>query len=865
MAEAFNNRLTFPFRAELTVVLLFVSLPLVSANDGPLPPVEFARDVYPLLQKHCLRCHAGRDAESGFRLDVRREILGETNGEPLAVVGKSGESRIVQRVRATDARLRMPPEGEGERLAATEIATLARWIDQGLAWDDQVAPPPSEPVDHWAFRPIARPTIPALTSHRTWARTPIDAFIGARLEHAMLEPNSEVDRARWLRRVTLDLTGLPPTWEEAEEFIEDDSPDAVVRQVDRLLASPRYGERWGRHWLDVARWAESEGFESNHMRPYAWRYRDYVVRRMNQDESFATFLREQLAGDELQPLTDERLIATGFLAGARLSSNEEDKALQRNDVLVDIVNLVGEGVLGLTMGCAQCHNHKFDPITQRDYYRLQALFVRGQPANLALRDPHLVAVYEQAKPTEYEPATTLLKAIYERVRLKLLNDRREKLSADQRLALDTPIHQRTPAQQELARQSDLELQLLTGQVEREIVGDDKMLYESLKKKIASIEKSLPDRPQAWGFYSPATASERVDVLPMKGFYPLVYDEEMLKNASAYLLVRGDVHRLGPKLDSGGPAVLEAIVSNSSSAPISTRSQLVDWLVDRRHPLTARVWANRVWHYHFGRGIVETPGDFGLKGAEPSHPELLDFLACECLDHDWSTKRLHRMLVTSSVYGLSAQPHPRGMEVDPENRMWWRFEPRRLEAEAVRDSLLVVADQLALDMGGASDDEKKSRRRTIYVTQKRDQMPEVQRLFDGATANETCGRRLVSTVSLQPLFLMNSPFAAELSAKFADRVRALEPASAARQIELAFQFALARKPAADELAAGIEFIRQADAANESITSTAGRDEQPTAANSTTAVKSAPETTRNDWSGLRQFCQLLVNLNEFLYLE
>lgn len=731
--------------------------------DQARPPVDFARDIYPLLQQHCFRCHEGREAQSGYRLDVRAELLGETNGEPLATPGKSGESRLIKRVAALDAKLRMPPAGEGESLSAAQIGTLKDWIDQGLTWDDNLLPPPSPRSEHWAFQPVARPRIPAV-ERREWLRSPVDAYIAAVHERQRLPPNPAAGRARLWRRVSFDLVGLPPEPEDVDEFVSDETPDALSRRVDRLLASPRYGERWGRHWLDVARWAESEGFESNHMRPYAWRYRDYVVASFNHDLPFDRFLREQLAGDELEPNADEQLVATGFLAAARLSSNEEDKGLQRNAVLVDVVNMVGESVLGLTFGCAQCHNHKFDPITQRDYYRIQALFVNGQPGNLVLRDPVLTNA-----------------------------------------------------------------------------------YESLKKKIAAIEKDLPDRPQTWGYYSPATGRTAVEVLPMKGFYPLAYDPDELRRAAAYLLVRGDVHRRGPKVDAGWPTVLELRergegqdVARARQAGI-TRSEFVDWLVDPRHPLTARVWANRVWQYHFGRGIVATPGDFGLKGAPPTHPELLDFLAAECLERGWSTKHLHRLIVTSSVYGQSSHTQPVGQQRDPANQYWWRFEPRRLEAEAVRDSLLAVAGQLDLGAGGKSDEEKSSRRRSLYVTQKRDQLPEIQRLFDGASANEACGRRSVSTVSLQPLYLLNGTLAVELSARFADRVRSLAPADSRRQIDLAFRLTLGRPPHAEEDEAARRFLDQA------------------------AETSAAEVEGAEWPPWRQFCQLLLNLNEFVYLE
>ncbi|HND54103.1 MAG TPA: DUF1549 domain-containing protein, partial [Pirellulaceae bacterium] len=578
-----------------------------AAELGPANEVDFAREILPLLKTHCFRCHAGRAADSGVRLDLRREILGETSGVALAVPGKSGESRLVELVTTDDAKRRMPPEGEGERLGRREVELLRNWIDRGLPWDEHAAPETAEGAEHWAFQSVQRPATPSV-ERRDWLRTAVDSFVAAKHQQRQLVPAPPADRRRLARRLSLDLIGEPPDRESVEMLVEDEQPDAVARYVDRLLASPRHGQRWGRHWLDIARWAETEGYESNHPRPYAWRYRDYVVDSMNGDLPYDQFLRQQIAGDEMTPYDDRNLIATGFLAAARLSSNEEDKLLQRNAVLVDVVNALGEGVLGLTIGCAQCHNHKLDPLTLRDYYRLQALFVQGQPNNLVLQDPAGWKAYHAAKPAEYDPAAQLLAAIYERARTKLLDRRRAALSAEMRAALELPVDRRSPQQQELARQADLELQVLTGQVERELADDDKALYEALKKKVAAIEKTLPDKPQTWGFYSPVTSPTSLEVLPMKGFYPLVYDAAELRRARGGVLIRGDVHRRGGSVDPGWPEVLEfrrgggsGATSGAATRPVVTRSAFVDWLVDPRHPLTARVWVNRLWQHHFGRG------------------------------------------------------------------------------------------------------------------------------------------------------------------------------------------------------------------------------------------------------------------------
>ncbi len=360
--------------------------PLPSAADfGWTGPVDFRKDVYPLLQKRCFECHEGEKSESGHRLDVRNEILGYSTGDPLAQPGKAAESRIIEHVRSPIPEERMPPVENGEGLTEKEIGLLWAWIDQGLAWDETLLPQPLSTSDHWAFQEIKRPTTPRV-NREEWVRSPVDAFIAEKQESSGVRPAEEAAAGALVRRLYLDLTGLPPTPDEVTAFVSDQSPDAYGRLVDRLLDSPHYGEHWARYWLDLSRWGESHGYQHDIPRPYAWRYRDYLISSFNADKPYDRFITEQLAGDELRPYSDENLVATGFLAAARISGNDMDKAAQRNDVLVDIVNATSSAILGLTMECAQCHNHKFDPLSQRDYYRMQAFFVNGQLGNLSLRE-----------------------------------------------------------------------------------------------------------------------------------------------------------------------------------------------------------------------------------------------------------------------------------------------------------------------------------------------------------------------------------------------------------------------------------------------------------------------------------------------
>ena len=766
------------------------------------------------------------------------------------VPGKSAESLLIRVVSGQIAGKVMPPNGP--RLTTAQIGLLRDWIDQGLDWDDRLLPPPPKPPLPWAFRPLRRPALPKV-KRRDWIRTPVDAYIASVHEARGLTPAPEASRSVLLRRLSLDLTGLPPTLEEVEAFRSDTAPDAYERVVERLLASPHYGERWGRHWLDVARWADSEGYENNNLRPFAWRYRDYVVRSFNSDKPFDRFLKEQIAGDELLPYCDDNLIATGFLAAARYSSNEEDKAMQRNDVLVDITNATASAFLGLTLHCAQCHDHKFDPLTQKDYYRLQGFFVRGQMNNLALQAPELWKEYEAAIPKEYGPTQEKQQALYTAVRSRLTAAARQSLTPEARAALETAEGQRTPEQRERAKQAEASLKIPDSEVESAFTEAEKREAEALKKALDEFRKRLPPKPQTIGFYSPATSPTPVEVMQMEANYPLPYEPESLKKTRPRLLLRGDAHRPGEVLEAGWPALF-----GPTPAPIAqkgSRSALADWLTSPSHPLTARVWANRVWQYHFGRGLCATPGDFGVKSAPPSHPELLDYLASELIRSGWSAKHLHRLIVLSSAYRQASRPHTANARKDPANRSLWRWMPRRLEAEAIRDMLLAVSGELDRAVGGPGvplknynkyvietpSEDGKTLRRSLYLRQMRDFSPPMQALFDGPTANESCPRRHVSTVALQPLFLLNSAFVVDRAKAFAQRVAALAGRDPGRQVETAFRLALSRPPDSTERGALLRFLEEA------------QKERP--------AVSGPEPSQP----LMHLCHLLFNLDELITME
>lgn len=721
--------------------------------------VDFNRDVYPLLKSRCFACHGGANPDSGQRLDVRRELLGYSTGEVIAEPGGSRHSRLIEAVAATSEKDRMPPDGE-DPLTDEQVAMLRAWIDQGMNWDDKLLPAPRVESEHWAFQPIVRPDVPQVPV-TDWVETPVDAFIQRAHVAAGVRPAAAAPRRTLVRRLYLDLIGLPPTAEQTAEFLNNQSPAAYEGLVEQLLKSPHYGERWGRYWLDLARWAESQGYQHDFVRPYAWRYRDYVISAFNSDKPYDRFLKEQLAGDELQPYTDENLIATGFLGAARISGNQEDDDIQRNDVLVDIVNATGSVMLGLTMECAQCHNHKFDPVSQRDYYQLQAFFVKGQLGNLSLREPDV------ANPTDV--SSWIPKPSYDYYAKEVKSLVRKKL------------------------------------------------YQPISE------------PHTWGYLSAETGDSGIKRYPVVNRRPIPWRPSLLKTAQARMLIRGDAGSPGPVIDSGWPEVLGVTPRELGDRP---RSALADWMADPKNPLISRVWVNRLWQYHFGQGLVATPSDFGVAGARPSHPELLDWLATELMTNGWSTKHIQRQIVNSTTYRQQRRHSAANAVIDPDNGLLWCWPRRRLEAEAIRDSVLVATGELDRSVGGVSvppEREESELRRTIYLFQQRSHMPSVMEMFDAPTGIASCSRRAVSTVALQPLFMLNSQFMTKRAAALADAVLA-SASDPDQQITFAFRRVLSREPDDEDLALAGKIMNN----------------------------------KSEEHSLLQLCHALLNLNEFVYI-
>ena len=672
----------------------------------------------------------------------------------------------------------------------------------------------AEPT-HWAFRKPTRPVPPAVRD-TSWLRTPLDAFVLARLEQAGLRPAPPANRSDLLRRVTFDLTGLPPTPEEVEDFLHDSRPDAYVRVVDRLLSSPAYGERQAQHWLDLVRYAESNGYEADGERPHAWRYRDYVIRAFNDDLPYDRFVTEQLAGDLLVRGQDRRtnltaLVATGFnrCGPIHVVGGNTDPEVNRQEVLTEMTDAIGSVFLGLTLGCARCHDHKFDPIPQKDYYRLQAFFAATQPKDIDAATAQEKTTHQQkvqqikAKTAPLSKQIADLEAPY---RAHLAEDKRAHLEPAYREAVDTDPKKRTPAQKKLAADAEPLLRISWDEVLAALSPKDRDRRAALRANIRDLESQVPPpSAEVW-------AVENVTPIP-----------------PTYLLKRGDPHRKGAAVTAALPELFPVPVE----AGTVDRLALARWLTRPDHPLTARVMVNRLWQHHFGRGLVATPNDFGTRGEAPTHPELLDWLAGEFVVGGWSIKHIERLIVLSNVYcqdsrTITAEARRR----DPDNRLLWRQRRRRLEGESLRDGALAVAGTLNRQQSGlmvrvplerevydliftesepdglwpTTPDPRQHVRRSIYLFAKRNVRLPLFEAFDKPDTLTSCPVRPVSTFAPQALILFNGPFLQEQSKALAARLLRECGPDTDRQIDRAYRLALARPPRPAELATARAFLR-----------------------------------------------------------
>ncbi len=707
--------------------------------------------------------------------------------------------------------------------------------------------------DHWAFRSVTRPAVPHV---ETEVATPIDAFIAAELQARGLTMTAEADRRTLIRRLKLDLLGLPPTPDEVERFIADDSEGSYGRLVDRYLADPHYGERWARFWLDLVRYADTAGYKSDEDRPLAYRYRDYVVRSMNENLPYDRFVAEQLAGDEIDPANEDAIVATGYLRLWPDESNASDVQKARQDALNDITGNVGAAFLGLTLGCAQCHDHKFDPILQTDFYELQAYFAGIVPEDRVLvSHSEALAEHEEQFAEWSKQADPLRKELYELelpARNKVSHTKRLKFPADVLEAIDARPEERTTRQRQLAfwaeRQVDKEIK--ESELEKHLSESDRARRKALAAQLAALDASKPKAPPA----VQAMAVVDSDAGP----------------AESFLLITGTHDSAYDEVRPKGLSILEPISMASESVPVSRpgssgrRAALAAWLTDPANPLPARVMANRVWQGHFGQGLVANANDFGVQTPEPVLSKLLDWLSAEFVDSGWDVKHLHRLIVTSAAYRQESARNdadPAALAADPENTLFWHFPRRRLDAEAIRDSLLLVSGRLGESMYGPGvrpelpegfqtgepwEVNKVSQdrdRRSVYVYAKRNLPHPFLAAFDLPDMHESCGCRVTTTTAPQALTLLNDAHVLAAAKALATRVlSSSDSQDPARLIDVAFTLTLGREPQDEELTAALDFLLQQEERVREDGESAARDVAVT-----------------------DLCHALLNANEFLYLE
>jgi hypothetical protein len=818
-----------------SICLLAASIALSASATAatPEPTPEqikfFEEKVRPILAENCYKCHGSEQQKGKLRLDLREAALAGGEDGPVIVPGKPESSVLVEAIKWES--FEMPPSG---KLNEQQIATLTEWIRLG-------APMPKdhgggsgvslratrgvitdEDRQWWAFQPISHSVPPLIRNPQSAIRNPIDAFIGEPLVREGLSSAPEADRRTLSRRVTFDLIGLPPTPEEIDDFLADDRPDAFERLADRLLASPHHGEHWARHWLDLVRYAESDGYKQDAYRPETWRYRDYVIRSLNTDKPYSRFVLEQLAGDEALPNDPEALIGTMYLRLGIYEYNQRDVRNQWSIILNDLTDVTADVLLGMGLSCARCHDHKFDPILQKDYYRLQAYFApllwrENVPAASAeeLADYHRqLAVWEEVT----ADLRRQIAAIEDPIRESAMRTTLVKFTDDLLAMLNKPPAERTPLEAQLAYL--VEYQVTDGEgkadVGAKLKGEKKAHWQKLKEELAKFDHL---RPQPVAFIPTVT-----DVGPVapEVTIPGKRDAEPIEPAPLSVLANStfDVR----------PSTFDHTASTTGR-----RTALAQWIASPDNPLPSRVLANRLWQYHFGRGLAEAPSDFGRLGQPPTHPELLDWLATELLENDWSMKRLHRQMVTSATYRQASHGPVVAASApkDPANKWLARMTVRRLTAEQIRDAALAASGELNGEINGESEEWSQSTRRAVYLKVLRNKHESTLEVFDAPDGIFTTPLRNVTTTPTQSLFMINGPWALQRAKAFAGRINSDSSLTHEQRVATVYGLAFGRAPTADEFADGVNFL---------VTNSANSDDS-----------------------LADLCHVLLNSNEFLYVD
>ena len=723
----------------------------------------------------------------------------------------------------------------------------------------------------WAFQTVKKSPVPAV-KNKQWVKTPIDSFVLAKLEEAGLQPNPPADRLTLLRRATIDMTGLPPTQEEIQQFLSDKSANAWEKVVDRLLASPAYGERWARHWLDVARYADSNGFKADETRPNIWRYRDYVIDAFNTDKPYYRFIKEQIAGDELYPGDPDALVAMGFNRHWIDETNAAALFTRRQETLDDMTTATGEAFLGLTFGCARCHNHKFDPILQKDYYRLQAFFANTSFGDgpLPLKDPTERKKYDEQK-AAWEEKTKDIRAemnqILEPLRVAKAKSGSNTFEEEVKAAIMMDPAKRDPLQAMMYHTAEPRVTFdeePDARTLRSLKGDSATRYADLKKQLAAFD-SLRPAPLPQGQFM-------IDIGP--------------KAPETYVLRGGNFALKGEEVQPGFLSILDPTDAKVTPLPNSTgrRTALAAWLTDPKNPLVARVMVNRIWHYNFGKGIVATPGDFGRMGSRPTHPELLDYLAANFVENGWSIKKLQRQILLSNTYQQSADLQPKAAEDDPDNKLLSHWPRRRLEAEAVRDSMLFTSGLLNAKMGGpgvfppvpagtlsdlsataaaggwkTEKDPAQNNRRSVYIFVRRNLRYPMLQEFDSANTFESCDFRKNTVTPSQSLDLLNNDLILQWAQSLAGRVLNDSGLTPDAQIDRAFKLTYGRSPSAEEQKLTADFLARQIPIMAKRLAADPKTKPPMPTNMPAGIDPARAAALVDLS------QMLLDSNEFLYIN
>jgi hypothetical protein len=724
----------------------------------------------------------------------------------------------------------------------------------------------------WSLQPVTKPPVPAATGQV--AKNPIDAFILAKLAEAKIQPNPRADKLTLLKRVSIDMTGLPPTQEEIQQFLNDNAANAWEKVVDRLLASPAYGERWGRHWLDVVRYADSNGYKADETRPNMWRYRDYVIQSVNSDKPYDRFVKEQIAGDELYPGDPDALVAMGYNRNWIDETNAASMFIRRQETLDDMTAVTGQAFMGLTFGCARCHDHKYDPILQKDYYRLQAFFANTVAGDgpLPLKDPSQREKYEAQKAI-YDEKTKDIQAemakIIEPLRAAKMESGIHTFEEEVKAAVLMDPAKRTPM--DWVWYKTVEPRIIideepNARTLRSLKGDSAKRYQELKKQLAEFD-SLKPAPLPQGQFM-------VDISTTA--------------PPTHVLLGGNLSNKGDEVQPGFLSILDP--GNAKYAPpagvnsTGRRTALANWLADPKNPLVPRVMVNRIWHYHFGRGIVATPGDFGKMGARPTHPELLDYLTSHFIDNGWSVKKLHRMILLSDTYQQSSEFNAASAQNDPDNKLLWRWSRRRMEAEAIRDSMLAAAGLLNTKMGGPGvfpplpagtttelsataaaggwrneKDPANMNRRSVYIFVRRNLRYPMMQEFDSANNFDSHAARINTVTPSQTLDLMNFDLVLNWAQSFAGRVLNDSGLSETAQIDRAFRLAFGRAASAEEQKVAATFLETQMPILKARFEAGEKSAPPLPAN----IPQGMDPVRA--AALVDLCHMMLNSNEFLYLN